>query len=278
MDKVNTKMAHACAAVLAMGLVGCAAQKPAAPEPDPQVKVERLFPKPSSMDSSTLAVKVAVYNPRSKAISLTSMSYSVDTGDVAGVLEGEVEVGATIDPEQVIEAEFDVEIPFPVADQAAYEAVLSAGTVSLMVKGSANFAEVDAVAFERKGAVATPSLPKLVIHDAQAARYGEEGLDVTFFLRLINENAFTVTVGQVDYAVSVYEKELKAQTAGIGVTLVAGAAQEFEVSVVLEEKTFAGVTKKLKSGLVTYEVAGSVSVDEKEYPFSHPGEIKLDME
>lgn len=266
-------------AALALAISACASQKDEVkPEDPPIVKVERLFPQPEGLGASKLLVKVSIGNPQSKPITLQDITYTVDTGGVAGVIEGRVPVDSAIDSQQLAEAEFEVEIPFPMKDPDAYMAIIGQSTVPLEVKGSANFAGLGAVAFERKGAVATPSLPKFIVHDAQAARYGKEGLDVTFFLRLINENAFTVTVGEVNYEVEVYDKVLKKQTAGIGSTLVAGSAQEFEVSIVLEEKTFPGVREKLKSGKMPYRVFGRVTVDEIEKEFDLPGEIEIDMD
>lgn len=263
----------------AVAMVGCATQQaaPVAEDP-PAVKVDRLFPQPDSLDASKLAVKVAIYNPRSKPVRLIDITYEVDTKDVAGVIKGTVPIDSAVDPDQVAEAEFVVEIPFDKSDAAAYMAILAKETVPLEVKGQANFEGVGAVPFTRVGAVATPSLPKFIVHDAQAARYGKEGIDVTFFLRLINENAFTVTVGEVDYALEIYGKKLKEQQAGIGTTLVAGAAQEFEVSAVLEEKTFPGVNAQLKTGKLQYRVTGTVSVNDVEEEFAHEGEIDLDMD
>lgn len=267
------------AALAAAGLAACATPQ-AAPkaEDPPMVKVDRLFPQPDSLDGSKLAVKVAIYNPRSEPLTLKDITYEVDTKEVAGVIKGREPIDSAVDANQAVETEFMVEIPFPKDDPEVYKAILARGTVPLEVKGSANFEGFGPVAFSRVGAVATPSLPKFIVFDAQAARYGKEGLDVTFFLRLINENAFTVTVGEVDYAVEVYGKKLKEQQAGIGTTLVAGAAQEFEVSVVLEEKSFAGVTQQLKSGKLQYRVVGTVSVNDVEEEFAHEGEIELDME
>lgn len=276
MKNMKTMLA---ASGLLIGSLACASQpKQVKAEDPPVVKIERLFPQPESLDASKLLVKVSIGNPQSEAVMLDSITYSVDTGDIAGVIEGSVPIGSSIESQQLAEAEFEVEVPFPKADPEAYVAVLGAETVPLHVKGQANFSGLGSIPFERKGAVATPSLPKFIVHDAQAARYGKEGVDVTFFLRLINENAFTVTVGEVGYKVEVYDKVLKEQTAGIGSTLVAGAAQEFEVSVVLEEKTYEGITKKLKSGKLNYRVFGDVTVDEIEAPFEHLGEIEIDLD
>ncbi len=267
------------AAAVMVGSLACASQpKVTKAEHPPVVKVERLFPQPQSLEASLLLVKISIGNPQSKAVTLETITYEVDTGDVAGVIEGSIDINSEIDSEQLVEAEFEVEIPFSKEDQEAYKAILAQPTIPLTVRGHANFAELGALPFERAGAVATPSLPKFVIHEAQAARYGDAGLDVTYFLRLINENPFTVIVGDVTYAVEVYGKKLKEQQAGIGATLVAGAAQEFEVSVVLEEATFPGVTKLLKTGSVEYRVFGRLSIGDVEADFDHAGEINIDLD
>jgi LEA14-like dessication related protein len=262
-----------------VGTWACASQpKSTKAEALPVVKVERLFPQAQSLEASLLLVKISIGNPQSEAVTLNTITYEVDTGDVAGVIEGVVDINSAIDSEQLVEAEFEVEIPFSSKDKVAYLANLAEDTIPLTVRGHANFEKLGALPFERAGAVATPSLPKFVIHEAQAARYGDAGLDVTYFLRLINENPFTVTVGDVNYAVEVYGKTLKEQQAGIGATLVSGAAQEFEVSVVLEEATFPGVSKRLKTGTVEYRVFGKLTVGDVEQEFDYPGEINIDLD
>lgn len=267
------------AAALVVGTWACASQpKQTVAEGDPVVKVERLFPQPDSLDASKLLVKVSVGNPRSGSITLESITYQVDTGEVAGIVEGKVDINSAIEAGQLAEAEFAVEIPFSTDDPETYKAQLALETIPLTVKGQANFAGLGSFPFERPGAVATPRLPKFVIQEAQAARYGDQGLDVTFFLRLINENSFTVTVSEVNYVIEIYGTKLKEQTAAIGSTLVSGSAQEFEANVVIEEKTFPGVTKKLKSGVLDYRVVGAVTVNEVEEAFEHSGEIKVDLD
>ena len=112
MKKVMLSMA-------ALAMVGCATQQaaPVAEDP-PAVKVDRLFPQPDSLDASKLAVKVAIYNPRSKPVRLIDITYEVDTKEVAGVIKGTVPIDSAVDPDQVAEAEFVVEIPFDKSDAA----------------------------------------------------------------------------------------------------------------------------------------------------------------
>lgn len=255
--------------------VSCASQQKPVKKEDPiQVRVERLFPQPKSLDASNLQVSLEVYNPKSTAVTLSAIEYTADTGDVAGVLEGTSDVGVSIESGQTAVAQFDIVVPFP-GEAEAYQAALDRETIPVKVAGQANFGDGTVLDFERQGAVATPSLPNLIIHDAQAARYGKTGLDVTFFLRLVNENPFSITVGNVRYTVLIEGEQMKEQQAGIGARLVAGAAEEYEVSIVLDEKSYENVDELLESGVVNYVVRGTVSIKEMEIPFEYDGKVEL---
>jgi LEA14-like dessication related protein len=118
-------------------------------------------------------------------------------------------------------------------------------------------------------------LPKFTVYDAQAARYGTEGLEVTFFLRLINENVFSVTIEQVDYTVAINGKELKSESGAIGTRLPSGAGQEFEVGVVLDPKSFGDVKTILSEGKLDYTVTAKVQVAGLELPFEFSKSIEL---
>lgn len=256
-------------------VTACATSSPAEkPAPEPRVRVSRLFPKPDSLRASKIAVTLELQNPRATPLTVSGIDYEIDSGDVSGVLRGQVEGGAVLDGEQIAELEFTSVIPFP-EEQERFMAVLERGTLPLLIKGVVTFDEGPSVSFERNGAVATPSFPTFVVHDAQAARYGEEGVDVTFFLRLVNENPFAVTIGDVQYAITIEGREAKSEQGAIGVRLTQGAAQEFEVGITIDEATFGDVKAVLRSGIVRYAVTGRVSVGPYEQPYVHEGQIVL---
>lgn len=265
----------ACIAVPFAVTSACASSTPVeAPAADPMVRVGRLFPKPDSLEASRIAVTLEVQNPRGAPIEVTGIDYAIDTQDVSGVLSGHVDGGATLEAEQMAEIEFTVGVPFP-TEKARFLEILDRGTLPLVVRGTVTFADGSTVDFARNGAVATPTFPGFVVHDAQAARYGQEGVDVTLFLRLVNENPFAVTIGDVAYTVTIEGTKAKSEQGAIGVRLTQGAAQEFEVSVPLDASTFENLNEILKSGTVRYQVTGRVSIGEYERPFDHDGEIQL---
>lgn len=254
---------------IALGMtvaLGCASQpKQAEQVEDVAVRVDRILPQADSLDASKIGVKLQLANPRGGPVSIAGIDYQVDTGDMGGVLNGQVEGGTVLESNQITEVEFSHKIPFP-DDKDAYRAVLDEGQILLTVSGNVKFDDGTSAAFEKKGAVATPTLPKFIVHDAQAARYGKDGLDVTLYLRLINENVFSVTIDSLEYEVSINGKGAKSEQGAIGARLVQGAAQEFVVSVVMDEKAFPNIAEILASGEAEYTVTGKVSVASLEIP------------
>ncbi len=255
--------------------LGCASQpKQVETVEDVAVRVDRILPQADSLDASKIGVKLQLANPRSGAVSITQIDYKVDTGDIGGVLNGQVAGGTVLESQQITEVEFSHKIPFP-EDKEQYRSVLDEGQILLTVSGNVKFDDGTSATFEKKGAVATPSLPKFVLHDAQAARYGKDGLDVTLYLRLINENVFTVTIDSLEYQVAINGKETKSEQGAIGARLVQGAAQEFAVSIVMDEKAFPNIKEILAAGEIEYTVGGHVAVASLQLPIDISGKIEF---
>jgi LEA14-like dessication related protein len=257
-------------------LAGCAApQKPVEAKGEVEVQVERVLPKAESLNASGLEVTLRVVNPTDAAIKIDRIDFEVDTKDVAGVLKGSVPSSATIETSQAAEVSFSQSINFP-EDKDAYQAVISRGTIPIDMKGAVVLADGTKLKFERKSEVATPTLPTFVVFDAQAARYEEEGLDVTLFLRMINENVFPVLVETVKYTVYVEEKKIKSEQA-LSVKLLQGGAEEYEVTTILDGKSFekGKVKQILASGKIGYKVSGKMALTRLDIPFEHTGEIEL---
>lgn len=256
----------------------CAAPQKAAAPDDVGVRVGRMLPQAAGLEASKIAVKLELANPRSGPVTISGIEYEVDSGEVAGVLKGTVEGGTVIEASQLTEVEFSQKIPFPKDDEAKYLSILEEGTIPLTVRGRVTFDDGTSANFEKKGAVATPSLPKLVLHDAQAARYGKDGLDVTMYIRLINENVFSITVDSVEYAIAINGKASKSEQGAIGARLVQGAAQEFTASVVMDEEAFPNIKEIMAAGKIEYVVTGKVTIQGIELPIEIPGEIEFATE
>lgn len=242
------------------------------------VEVDRVMPANESLEASSVEVTLALENSTGSALEVESVDYEFDTKDVGGTVKGTVKSGASVEPQQRAELKFKQNIPFPEA-QEAYQAVLERQTIPFDLKGTVKLANGDTLPFERSGEVATPVLPRFVVNDAQAARYGTDGVDVTLFLRLLNDNVFPVLIQDVSYTVYVNDKEIRSQTAAVGLRLMAGSAEEYE-----ESKTIAGDAKDfskeelkqiLASGQLTYKVEGKIELSRLTIPFEHTGEIKL---
>lgn len=264
--------------VLAVGLLlaACKSGGEAAPKAEGGVSasVDRMIAGASSLSTSEVSVKLKLENGKGEAVQISGVEWSLDTGDLAGVLKGTSSPAASVDAQQTALVEFKQPIPLP-EDKDAYLAVLEKGTIPVVLKGTVKLADGGSVPFERKSSVTTPLLPKFIVNDAQAARYGKEGLDVTFFLRLVNENQFAITVTSVEYAVAINGQELKREQGGIGTKLVGGAVQEFEVSIRFDQKSFKDTKAILASQKLTYAVTGQIDLDRFQIPFELPGEINL---
>jgi LEA14-like dessication related protein len=244
---------------------------------DVSVTVERVLPKAESLDASAIEVTLKLYNPTSSPVKIERIEYEIDTKDVSGVLKGAAPSAATIESSQAAELSFTKSVPLPTQDKQAYQEVIARGTIPADLRGAVLLGDGRKLKFERHGEVATPTLPKFVVYDAQAARYQKEGLDVTIFLRLINENVFPVTVEGVKYTVYVEDKKIKSEQAAIGTKLLQGAAEEFEVTAILDDKTFekGKVKQVLSHGKLAYRVVGKLDIPELEIPFEYNGEIEL---
>lgn len=269
----NLALGLAATAVLA----ACASAPPAAgPAAGLRVEVAQIFPTNESLDNSAIQVVLKIENPSEDSVTVESVEYQLDTGDVAGVLTGTAESGAEVGPGQSAELRFKQSVPFP-QEEGAYRGILERQEIPVNLTGTLVLAEGDDVAFQRVTSVATPTLPKMVINDIQAARYGREGVDVTMFLRLVNENMFPVLIEGATYTVTIQDKEVRSEQAGVGVRLVGGAAQEFPVSVVMDEKRFDKDTMKriLSAGRISYKVEGNIELKRLTIPFQYEGEIQL---
>lgn len=274
-------MNHRSASILLLStstLAACAAQAPATKPADAEIAVivARVLPKAESLDASAVEVTLEVDNPGDSAIQVSRVEYAVDTGDVSGTLKGSTSSAATIEAAQKASITFVQSIPFP-EDADAYKAVLERGTIPANLEGVVVLGDGRKLPFARKGEVATPTLPTFIVFDAQAARYEEEGLDVTLFLRLINENVFPITIEAVRFTVFIDDKKIKSEQAALGQRLIQGGAEEYEVSTVLDEKALGKgrVKKILQAGKVGYKVTGKISLARVQIPFEHVAEIEL---
>lgn len=261
------------AGCLALG-AACASSGPAEPPAPIQARVSRVFPRTTGLDTSVFEVNLEVYNPRASAVEVRGIQYSLDTGDVAGVVEGSVDVAATLAAEQQAKLGFKVEIPLP-QEPSTLKELIAQDVVPANLSGEIAFGDGSRSAFSKKSGLALPSLPKFIVHDAQAAQYERKRVDVTFFLRLVNENAFALTVQSVTYTVWVDGKEMQTEQGGVGTRLMAGAAEEYEVALVFDQNSYKELDKLVASGVLDYQVVGEVTTPALTIPFDHRGKIDL---
>jgi len=256
----------------------CASAPKAGPVHDPVAEVERMFPSAESLDSSAVEVTIIVTNPTDTALTVSGIEYTMDTKDVAAVLKGTAESSASVAAGQKVELRFKQSIPFP-TEVEKYKEILQRQTIPVELAGKVKLSNGKALDFERNGEVATPSLPKFVVNDAQAARYADEGVDVTIFFRLVNDNPFGVLVQSCEYTVFVNDVEARSETAAVGTRLLPSAGEEYEFSRQIggkDEKFGTAMSKKiLAEGKMTYRVEGKIDLAKVSIPFSHEGVIEI---
>ena len=266
-------------ALAALTTFSCASStKNEAKAPPVQVEVDRVMPLAESLDAAAVEVTLLIENPGASAVQVESVDYAFDTKDISGVLKGNVASGAKIEPSQRAELKFKQRIPFP-EDKETYQTILEGQTIAFDLSGAVKLSNGDTLSFSRAGEVATPALPRFEVNDVQAARYGTDGVDVTLFLRLINDNIFPVLVQNVSYTVYINDKKIRSETAAVGLRLLGGSAEEYEVS-----RTIAGKSGELSGdelkeilalGQLSYKVEGKIELSRLTLPFEHVGEIKL---
>ncbi|MBI4816572.1 MAG: LEA type 2 family protein [Deltaproteobacteria bacterium] len=262
-------------------LLAACASAPKGEKKDTQevsVEVARIIPANENLFTSAVEVVLRVENPTDSALPLDRVEYEVVTGDeVAGTIEGVANIGAAVDIAQVSEVKFAQSIPLP-EDEAKYKALIDARSFPVTIKGKLVLEGGRSLAFERASEVSVPSLPNFTVYDAQAARYGEGGVDVTVFLRLINENVFPVVVERLRYTLFIADKKVKSEQTALGERIIAGAAEEYEVSVVLEGKKWSpeDLRQILSAGRVSYRVEAKLEMKRMAtIPFEQTGEITL---
>ncbi|MBI2374716.1 MAG: LEA type 2 family protein [Deltaproteobacteria bacterium] len=248
-----------------------------APKGEVSVEVARIIPANESLYSAIVEVVLKVDNPTDDPIELDSIDYTVSTGDVAGDIEGSADVGASVDAAQTSEVKFSQSIELP-EDEAKYKPLIEARSFPVEISGALSLANGTELSFARKGEVSTPSLPRFTVFDSQAARYGESGVDVTIFLRLVNENVFSVVVERLRYTVFIGDKKVKSEQAALGERIIAGAAEEYEVGIVLDGKKWSHeeVQAILSSGRVSFRVEAKLELKKMSpITFEETGEITL---
>jgi LEA14-like dessication related protein len=263
---------------LSLAALGCAsAPKVAATRAGLSVEVDRVMPVPQSLDATEIEVLLVVANRDDRAVKIDAIDYAIDTAGVAGVLKGKVDGGTTIEAQQKSELRFRQRVSFP-KDGEAMKALIERGTVPVALTGTVR-AGGQTIPFERNAEIATPTLPRFIVNDAQAARYGKDGVDLTMYLRLVNDNVFPVTVQGVEYTVYLQGKEIKSEQAAVGARILAASAEEYEVSKTLDGKqkdfTPAEVRAILERGELRYKVVAKVELPSMTLPFEYEDTIKL---
>ncbi len=259
--------------------LGCASTpKNTGPAAELAVEVDRVMPQAESIEAAAVEITLIITNPTDSPVTVKSVEYEIDTKEVAGVQKGSATSGQAVQAQQKSELKFRQVIPLP-TEAEAYKAVFARETMPIGLSGVVKFSDGSELEFEREAEVAVPSLPRFIVNDAQAARYGSDGVDVAIFLRLVNDNVFGVLVQSADYTVYVNDKKVRSDTCAVGTRLVAGSAEEYEVSKTVGGKgsdfSAAEVKEIFSKGQLSYRVEGKIELARITIPFSFDGTIQL---
>ncbi|MFO0724888.1 MAG: hypothetical protein U1E65_14000 [Myxococcota bacterium] len=258
--------------------LACATPTKSGPVGSVSVEVDRVLPQAESIEASAVEITLAIMNPTDSPVTVASVDYSIDTKDVSGVQKGTATSGQSIQAQQKAELKFRQTLPLP-AEAEAYKAVFEKETIPIGLKGVVKLGDGTKLDFERDAEVAVPALPRFIVNDAQAARYGSDGVDVAIFLRLVNDNVFPLLISSADYTVYVNDKKVRSETCAVGTRVLAGSAEEYEVSKTIGGKgtdfSAAEVKDILSKGQLHYRVEGKIELARITIPFQFDGTIQL---
>ncbi len=265
----------AVSAVVALG--ACAGKGGSGPVAPMVVDAERIIPSIEALDRVKAKCKLTIRNVRATPVTVTGFSYSFTAEDpMVESVSKKIEAKHVIEAGTTVSIELEEEMRLPIKSDG-YLDLLAKRSVPVKLAGSVTFDDETSTDFVRAGSVAMPKLPKLVVFQTQAGRYEGEGVNVIFYLRLVNENPFGTVVETATYAIELEGKTVTDGTAGIGIRLVQGGAQEYEVNADIDESTFGSDYKKyLKASIIDYVVSGELTIEGITTPYSHGGTIEFD--
>ena len=220
-------------------------------------------------------MRLEIENPSAVPVSIGKIHYRFHVPELDYVDEGVVEGGDVVAARQTVELEFAIFAPLP---EAKLRQIIGRGFLKGEVQGRISFAANQVVGFRKKVRAETPQLLTVILHDAELARVDDSRLYISLFLRVVNPNAFSVSLEGLQYKIFVGDEALRDQTAMIGTRVLQGAAQELELSLKLNAKKSRVARKVLEGGALKYRVAGELSVRGLSAPFDLAGELKLNSE
>ncbi|MEM1023245.1 MAG: LEA type 2 family protein [Myxococcota bacterium] len=247
------------------------------PLPPPEVKVERIIPSTQSLREANVRAKIRITNPRELPVTIAKVEYLVRTENLDTPIEGRSTLtpNSELPGKSAAEVELSQDLAFPEAAEA-FLAAAGKEEILVQMEGAISFGDGTSASFIRKGSIAPPNLPRFVVHEAQSSIYEGEGIDVTFYLRLINENPFSVVVENASYEIVMSGKKVAEGTAGIGIRLTQGAVQEYEVNVTVDETSFGkGWKSMLDQESLSYSMTGELVMENFNLPVEQNGSIDL---
>lgn len=202
-----------------------------------------------------------------------------DDADTTGIVTGDWVKGTapsgTATAFQTTEVPIRVTLPLP-TDPDALERLMSWGRMSLDVKGQLTIAgKPNTFGGERE--VATPTLPKPILEEAQVASVDEGEKGVAYFrVGIDNPNVFDIKVDEFAWGVTVGGKEMRKLGKSRWENVPASSIASFEDSVNLTTESYGPEVKKLlRETSVPYVVEGKMTVKGIEREFRFEGDMEF---
>lgn len=270
-------MKHTITGLIFSTAVAACASGPVEPPTPVEVTVKRMIPSTSNLSTAEMTISLQVTNPRETPVLVDGVTFELASEDEGLGLSGasNVDMGSELPAGGVATLELRQTINLPKGTEA-YQAVVTRETIPVLLTGVVRFGDGTETSFSKPGTLAPPNVPTFVVHEAQAASYEGTGIDVTFYLRLINENPFGIVVENAGYEIILEGKKVREGTAGIGVRLPQSGVQEYEVATTIDASSWGKDWKQMLSKeTLSYRLAGTLTVNGMDVVLDQTGTIRL---
>ncbi|MBX5483776.1 MAG: LEA type 2 family protein [Myxococcaceae bacterium] len=266
-------------AVAALAFAGCRSAPPAAPEAPPPELVSQDLDVTQSLTSFKLSVNGEVKSEAAATVEQAKWEMVVE-GKV--VKSGEMPLNVAIPAGGTA--------PFSVHAEGQYVSspeelkalsdnggsILTALRGDLIVKTASG--KTVTVPFARSRDIRTPRLPRVTMHELDAARYSDREANIFFRIGVVNPNPFPLRIGALDFKAEVAGKQVAEGTRGQGDTIDAAATGIYEVQQSVNEETHGPDIKKLIKGqLLPWRITGVLKGELFEVPVNLEGTVKLNV-
>ena len=262
--------------LLLLALVACRTAPAARPENAPTLLALELQIPSQGLTDFTVRAEGQVHCPEAATLERATFELVVE-GKV--VQSGELPLSAAVAPGG--SAPFVLERTGRYVGSAAELKAMDArgGSLLIALRGKLwvkRGSTLDVLEYARSREVRVPRLPRIKLHDLDAARYAKDEANGTFYLGVFNPNPFPIKLSGVTYQLSIAGKRLAEGTLGEGESVDQAATGVFEVAFAATPASYGPGLERLIAGLsLPYVLEGELKGDLLSEPFKLEGKIQL---